>query len=1151
MKKHSPPLPTKNASHSEVPPFSNPTLESVFACLKLSLPHEAKLAKELEQIHKKMPVLPDERAGGDPEVWMKKITEREDLLQKGIFQAYNASRERIAEKALHADHSFQILFAHTHLIDALHVFVFRVTIEELPFLVSIRASHLKKELEFKKDLLPKKITQLKALQEKTPEILEMEGNSEEKRNYFALVEKNLEGEINEIKKGLIYLKEVLPFLETFELEEEKIQEKMVLFARGGYGRGEMSFASDIDTGYCLDNRYMGEGEMTVFRELVMRVESQLNNAGIQTVHQYFEIVEDLSRFTDPETLHTITSILEARKLTGSDELLQGLKRKFYKILPYEPFLKKKTEEFETQEASAMTRMNLKNGQGGLRSIQIPLWIVGVTYKSMDFSPTALMTLAMEKGLFSPFEAAKFAYALELLYDLRNFSGAAVEFYDDEEAFASNLSLKEIAPNTLDDSLIRLYLFKRHRFETLDQIDTIRLRLMADTIRISQALLKRVLDQTLVHDLGRFQVAVHLGTNRIIHFLKEGKKNTDLKQLFSDSGSVMDLMCYLAESDYDLDDSLKDKMGEVVNWFKFPKSPEKNLAKAFRRLMLAPYSHRALSAMITIDDPFSEGMKTLLGRFIPQMDKTVFLLRDIQTMGVPLHYHLVESVAQAQKTLNWLKVKYPEFHAMLTPSHTLALKWSMLLHGIGWNEWEMENPIQSAEMAAEILNDLGFNDPKTEGLVRLMIQHHKTVMELARTAAYMDQALVRFFDIAGRQTVNVILLFLANLAALQARGGEVEGDIVTMFQFFEEGSRILAELQGIPDREYSLEVINVYLEQKKKELEGRTHLQLLTNKGLSQGLKKALYDPVSKDFPETWVKLAPMVNELNYLERRILLGDLEESERDKLVDKLNNHLRSHIQTRTLEALTEEETEVFYWFFASFPNRYLLGTTPKQLADQMHKFSNFQRIRARAEVVVGSQGSPEGILIYTRTLENSHSKVAFALSRKELNIISGKVNRVELHAGDHGYCYYFQFTPLSHEYNLFPRDIEGMILEQTLPDLQPPSAASAFIRRGIRVEFIGDDGKGYIIEPEGKHYMRRNFPYFQIRVTVRDQPNLFLKLNRAFDIFKVEVFQSLVTTTGNQVVDQFYVAQKDYERLRDSNFEETFIGMIEQVLDEKAP
>jgi UTP:GlnB (protein PII) uridylyltransferase len=61
-------------------------------------------------------------------------------------------------------------------------------------------------------------------------------------------------------------------------------------------------------------------------------------------------------------------------------------------------------------------------------------------------------------------------------------------------------------------------------------------------------------------------------------------------------------------------------------------------------------------------------------------------------------------------------------------------------------------------------------------------------------------------------------------------------------------------------------------------------------------------------------------------------------------------------------------------------------------------------------------------------------------------------------------------------------------------------------------------------------------------LRDEPFLFYKVTRAFDLYDVEIRQSLITTIGNQVADYFYLDPEGYERLRASSFEERLLAIV---------
>jgi UTP:GlnB (protein PII) uridylyltransferase len=150
--------------------------------------------------------------------------------------------------------------------------------------------------------------------------------------YYESIEAELIHEIENHSERLKELEELLPHVQKSEIKLNLLLNHLVVFARGGYGRAELSFASDRDLGYCLDTQQLSAGESEICRQFIIHIEHLLREAGIETAHQYFELNEDLSRFKDPSVIHTIPSILESRVLIGSKDLANALKRKIFSDL---------------------------------------------------------------------------------------------------------------------------------------------------------------------------------------------------------------------------------------------------------------------------------------------------------------------------------------------------------------------------------------------------------------------------------------------------------------------------------------------------------------------------------------------------------------------------------------------------------------------------------------------------------------------------------------------------------------------------------------------------------------------------------------------------------------------------------------------------
>ncbi|MDH4246506.1 MAG: hypothetical protein OEW39_01665, partial [Deltaproteobacteria bacterium] len=934
------------------------------------VPPESLQAQAREFIRRAPPV-----PGNPEELGQKGMA---DLLQArlqalvGTLSAHrNKRRGELLTRNLKSRDSLDILHAHSLLYDLLHRAACEAAMEELPLLMALRQHELERDLAYKRGQLPGKEEKLTLLTRQLNTPLETQRDPEE-LTYYRNYAVDLEREVQELQVALKDRQLALAELETRPDVSAAVQTHLVVFARGGYGRGELGFGSDIDNGYCLDTRKVGVGVAAILREWVVRIETLLNESGVVTAHQYFEVDEDLSRFTAPETLHAIPSVLESRALFGAAPLLKELKHRFLEVLPFEGFVRKKSDEYQEQAMPSLTTMDLKEDLGGLRSVQVPLWLLGASRQSTDFSTSSLFRLGLAQGILSPVEALRLLTALAFLHELRNFSAGAEERYFDQEARESGFVVPRIHPNCIDDAMARLYLFRKPVFDSLDRFDGYRLRLVDEVQTLSRLLMRRVLDRTLTHQLKGCQVAVHLGAKQIIAITAlEGRSITELYQ---ESAPLLELMVLIAQSDYGLSPELIDTLVAVVRGLRLPDDDagREQTAEYFTALMVAPYAHRALGILFQINDPTTAPAQTLMGRFIPEYDNAFFLLRRHGRVSLLLHEHLLKALNCGQQGLDWLQKYYPELRQQLKPVDVLALKWSLFLQGLRRVPREELTASHAAETGAEVLSRLGYRDIELERRVRLLIEHGHTLSGISRVSTYFDQALSRYFELAERRTENVTLLYLVNRAILQAGSPENETELSSLQRLFTEAVQILAEMRGIPRKERSLELINVYMDHKKEDLLADTRLHLVMRKILSLGVRAAVITPLTRESalnPQASA-LTASLPELEALHRALTLGNALPAERERTEEKLLTLLRSRITPEVAQRLTTDEEQVFSWFFASYPNRYLLSVPPRHLAGELHVFSRFQETRVIADIVDREQLGGDGLLISTHGLSRPH-------------------------------------------------------------------------------------------------------------------------------------------------------------------------------------
>ena len=108
--------------------------------------------------------------------------------------------------------------------------------------------------------------------------------------YYESIEAELIHEIENHSERLKELEELLPQVKKSEIKQNLLLNHLVVFARGGYGRAELSFASDRDLGYCLDTQQLSAGESEICRQFIVHIEHLLREAGIETAHQYLSLI---------------------------------------------------------------------------------------------------------------------------------------------------------------------------------------------------------------------------------------------------------------------------------------------------------------------------------------------------------------------------------------------------------------------------------------------------------------------------------------------------------------------------------------------------------------------------------------------------------------------------------------------------------------------------------------------------------------------------------------------------------------------------------------------------------------------------------------------------------------------------------------------
>ena len=194
----------------------------------------------------------------------------------------------------------------------------------------------------------------------------------------------------------------------------KLNQKLTIVARGGYGRAELNPQSDIDLLFLHDYKRGPYAEIVT--EIVLHA---LWDAGL-TVGHGVRTAKDCVRLANAD-LKEKTAILDARFLCGDEKLYADLDNllitevlnrnqdKFFKIKLDES--RKRHEQYG--DSIYLLEPQIKEGEGGLRDLHTAMWLARVKYKVHSIEEL------VQKAVITQPEATEVTEARDFLWRVRN------------------------------------------------------------------------------------------------------------------------------------------------------------------------------------------------------------------------------------------------------------------------------------------------------------------------------------------------------------------------------------------------------------------------------------------------------------------------------------------------------------------------------------------------------------------------------------------------------------------------------------------------------------------------------------------------------------------------------------------------------------
>ena len=236
------------------------------------------------------------------------------------------------------------------------------------------------------------------------------------------------------------------------------QDGWCLVAVGGFGRGELSFASDLDLLFLHKNRLLLPSLQNVIRDLTYGLWDEGFEVGHATAS-----VSEVKRLVQ-EDFSILTNYLESQFIAGDEALYARWRREFFKSFGshrrrrfLQTLIKYREARLrEYGETSYLLEPHVKEGVGGLRDLQIIHWA------GMVFLQEATLNAMMERDWLGRQEVLWLEQAYDFLWRVRlqlhQLTGRRQDqlLFPEQELVAARLGYADGQQGLAVEAFMRLY-----------------------------------------------------------------------------------------------------------------------------------------------------------------------------------------------------------------------------------------------------------------------------------------------------------------------------------------------------------------------------------------------------------------------------------------------------------------------------------------------------------------------------------------------------------------------------------------------------------------------------------------------------------------------------------------------------------------------
>ncbi len=519
--------------------------------------------------------------------------------------------------------------------------------------------------------------------------------------------------------------------------------RIALVAFGGYGRGELNPASDIDLMFLHAGGPALSTELQkVLADWTSGLLYTLWDIGLKVGHSV-RTVDDCVEVANGD-MQSKTSLLESRRVAGDERLYQEFETRFQAKCVEghaEEYIRQRLEDQRVRRqkhgnSPALQEPNIKNGVGGLRDFQNLLWMAFFQEGSKtleDLQAHDLLGTAERKQL----EAA-YDYLLRTRTELHHVAGRPVDVLaaNVKPAVALGLGYSERSPRVRVERFMRDYYTHARNIYLITRTLEQRLALgrgrtstpvvpavgaQFDGFRVVDGQLRHVYKTALRDDPRRFLRA-------FLHCQQRGLElHPDLAQLMRQQMSVLD-RSFLADRHNHV------TFLEILN--------QRGNVSAHLRAM-----HEV----------------GFLGKFIPEFGKLTNLVQHEFYHQYAVDEHTLTCVEKLDQVWNATERPYRNYTEVFRSlERPFVLYLALLLHDAGKAAETGHHEIVGGELALKVAKRLKLDSGTTDSL-RLIIELHLLMVQVSQRRDLEDPGVISDFSRTVGSPENLMMLALHTFA----------------------------------------------------------------------------------------------------------------------------------------------------------------------------------------------------------------------------------------------------------------------------------------------------------------------------------------------------------------------------------------------------